>query len=938
MGGNIMQDRIDTQLSVIQQYVDWTREAFDKKKSREASAKMADYRRALKRKKFFATANPAAAIYGESQVGKSYLISSLLSNANQPFSVMGHNFIESINPIGGGSESTSLVSRFSSKYKPIDEKFPVKAILLSPADLVLVLCDCYYNDTKPGMSIENTVLSKEQINSEVASLVERYGLGNSVQTYFQKDDIYDIRDYFRSRFGLADRILDSDFFTEIPFFISNVRPSEWVQIFELLWNRNKFISDIFIRLVENYQKLGFEHEVYVSIDALLNRSGTLLDVQCLRHLDNNFEGNQGYVKDADLMLANGNKLTLEKSVLCALTAELVFSQDQNSEKKFLDKMDLLDFPGARARLEVGIDDVASKHVPDLLLRGKVAYLFNKYSDEEKINVLLFCAKHEQSAQQIMPKLLNDWIKKVIGETPEEREMFMENSVVSPLFIIGTFFNVNLAYDPQQDKKNDGFSLKNRWNQRFDSTLARELLQVKTYSWFNKWTTSTPNFQNIYLLRDFEKSESKSHIFKGYHEHKKEISAVPTDGYEDFTDDLKKSFLEYEFVKKHFSNPEESWNESASLNKDGTGLIIRNLDIVSEKISFANNEKTKKDLEKIQKEVMEEISKSFHSNDKDDELRKAKSLAGDIQHKLDLFFSGDGINSYGFFVKDMELRESETIKCFREVINDIEHRDNVNLDKYSLYRMHVPVRDNDTEEVYFQRLCDHYGKQTEEEKNSFRNKLQEEGIELSTLIYFDANLVKGNSQILAEALINKWVEKMGSESQSYVQKVLGKYVMDVIEMYKKMFEKYQLVNKIAKQIRQYVNTLGRANFPYEIVADISTEMLNSFVNTVGYGQLSPSSIEELKKANEKNNLGLSFEEEEGVRVDSVGSLFERIDKWEEIIKRNPEELKTMPVYQNYLNWYRRLKVGFVSVCDIPNYDVELNRRLGDIIAACQTIKY
>lgn len=932
-----MQEKIDTQLSVIQQYVDWTRDAFDKKKSKDASAKMADYRRTLKRKKFFSTANPAAAIYGESQVGKSYLISSLLSNAGQPFSVKDHNFIEEINPIGGGSESTSLVSRFSSKYKPKDDNYPVKAVLLSPADLVLVLCECYYNDTKPSASGANIVLSKELIDSAVSNLVESYGAGECVQTFLQEDDIYDIRDYFRSRFGLADRILDSNFFVEVPFIISNVRPSQWISVFEILWNKNRFISDIFVRLVEEYQKLGFEQEIYLSIDALLNRAGTLLDVQCLRHLDNNYAGTN-YVRNAELMLSNGNKMTLEKSVLCALTAELVFAQEQNPEKKFLDKMDLLDFPGARARMEVGIDDVESKHVPDLLLRGKVAYLFNKYSDEEKINVLLFCAKHEQSAQQIMPKLLNDWIVKVIGKTPEDREMYMRNSVISPLFIVGTFFNVNLAYDPQQDKKGDNLSLINRWHQRFDSTLARELLQVKTYSWFENWTTSTPNFQNIYLLRDFEKSESKSHIFEGFHENKKELKAVPTPGYEDFASDLKKSFLEYEFVKKHFSDPEQSWDESATINKDGTELIIKNLDIVSEKISVANNEKTKRELIRIQEEVMEEISKSFHSSDKDDELRKAKSLAGDIQHKLDLYFRGDGINDYGLFIKDMEIRESETIRCFREIIDDIEHRDNVNLDKYSVYRMHVPVLDNDTEESYFQRLCVHYEKQTEEEKANFRKNLQEEGIDLTTLIHFDANLVRGNAQVLAEALINKWREKMMSDSLVYVHRVFGGNLVDIVEMYGRMFDKYDLVNNIAKQIRQYVNTLGHANFPYEIVADISAEMFNSFVNSVGYNQLTPSDIEDLKKANKENNLGLSFDEEVGMNADSVGSLFEKIDKWDEIIQRNPEELKNMPTYQNYLNWYRRLKVGFVSVCDIPNYDVDLNNRLGDIITACQTIKY
>ena len=32
------------------------------------------------------------------------------------------------------------------------------------------------------------------------------------------------------------------------------------------------------------------------------------------------------------------------------------------------------------------------------------------------------------------------------------------------------------------------------------------------------------------------------------------------------------------------------------------------------------------------------------------------------------------------------------------------------------------------------------------------------------------------------------------------------------------------------------------------------------------------------------------------------------------------MQTLPSYRNYLSWRNKLKVGFVSVCDIPNYDI------------------
>ena len=129
-----MEKNIQQQLGIIEKSNTWINTLLEGNKAKEAYSSMVNCRRKLNKKKFALEGNPAAALYGESQVGKSYLISSLLSEEGNPFSITGennvmHNFIEEINPPGGGSESTSLVSRFSVNYKPVNHKFPVKAIL-----------------------------------------------------------------------------------------------------------------------------------------------------------------------------------------------------------------------------------------------------------------------------------------------------------------------------------------------------------------------------------------------------------------------------------------------------------------------------------------------------------------------------------------------------------------------------------------------------------------------------------------------------------------------------------------------------------------------------------------------------------------------------------------------------------------------------------------
>jgi hypothetical protein len=947
-----MEQNIQRQLDIISESNNWIRTSLDGEKGKNAYRNIVNCRRLLKKKKFALEGNAAAAMYGESQVGKSYLISSLLSNEGIPFSITGeddvhYNFIEEINPPGGGSESTSLVSRFSVNYKPINTRFPIKASLLSPADIVLVLCDSFYNDINLKSSLNIHLLSSEEINAEVYQWKDKLIGRQSQQQIFDEDAVLDVQEYFEKYFQKADKVIDSKFFEEISLLIDKTHPSEWKGIFSLLWNKNEIFTTLFAKLIDKYQELNFANEVYLPIESVLYAYGTLLDVKRLREIYTEPDKIEPkYTLHTKVLLPqNLLELEFEKSYLCALTSELVFNQSEAllNSKSFLQETDLLDFPGARSRLEKPLDAIETKTIPDLLLRGKVAYLFNKYSDAEKINILIFCAKHEQTAQRIMPRLLNNWVNKIVGNTVEEREVFISKSKVSPLFVIGTFFNVNLAYNPLQDKPDGtGTPLKNRWLQRFTTTLEKEYFEKTTYSWFEQWTESQPDFQNIFLLRDFEKSETPSNIFKGFHANKKELEDVPTPQYPNFRQDLRQSFLDYDFVKRHFPNPIESWDEAASINKDGTKLIIEKLTIAANNINNARREKTISELNDISKAIVTELLKYYHSSDKDEELKKAKSIAGDIQHKLDIAFSADGIKQFGHLMKEMTLDESIVLELYRKRIDDIEHRDIINLDIYSNYRIQVPVQEGDSEDSYFERLCAHYEKVSEDQKLQFRRELEAQQIDFEELISGSTEMIKNNAQQLAEALLEYWFVYVNLHDKHIIQKILAQEgssaLQEMTGMYQKLFRKAGIVKKISAKIRHYIDGHNKADIPYEIVADMSAEMLNRCITSVGFDYFDDSEISDLRVANEKNNLGLLIDQDENPKEKSIEELFGRIENWTEIIQSRPHEIKSLPSYRNYLSWYNRLKVGFVSVCNIPNYDVQANQKLHAIIKESESIKY
>jgi len=349
-----------------------------------------------------------------------------------------------------------------------------------------------------------------------------------------------------------------------------------------------------------------------------------------------------------------------------------------------------------------------------------------------------------------------------------------------------------------------------------------------------------------------------------------------------------------------------------------------------------------ELNEISQNILNELRKYFHSNDKDEDLQKAKATAGDIQHKLDTTFSADGIKHFGQLMKELMIDESVVHEFYRKKIDDIEHRDVVNLDIYSNYRIQVPVVDNDSVDAYFERLCCHYEKTTATQKLQFRADLESKQIDLIELINGNSGLIKNNAQQLADDLLEFWLSYVALNDKHTVQQIFAQEgssaLEEITDMFQKLFKKLGIATRIAEKIRRYVDGHNKTDLPYEIVADISAEMLNKCINTVGYEYFDDAQIKDLRQANEKNELKLTLDQDNNPPEKSIADLFTKIDNWTTIIQSKPDEIKSLPSYRNYLSWYNRLKVGFISVCDIPNYNVAANEKLGSLIKEFEPIKY
>ena len=933
---------IDKQLENLTLAINWVKANLKGERQQSAYDTLVKKRIQLNKIKTALQENPAAVLYGESQQGKSYLVSSLLSTEDSAFKVIDtdknqeYDFITKINPIGQGAESTSVVTRFSIRPVSAVAGFPVKIKLLSVSDIVLILCDTYYSDVKDYIA----PMKEADIRMAVQQLKERISAQTIKQTLVCEDDVLIMQEYFNQHFhSKAPYIFDADYFRSVSSFIEQATINDWSDIFSILWNNNQQLTALFNNILQQYKQIQFATELYVCYDAILRDGAAILDVKRLHELYDSASAKSV----SAVSLTNGiqNRHAISSSYLCALTAEVILQLPKElvQAKPFLQSSDVLDFPGARARLDKREEDIVDNTLmPQMLLRGKVAYLFNKYSDNLMINTLLFCHGKKQAGPRFMPDLLKNWIESFVGTDTTARQLFMQKAQISPLFVIGTMFNLDLQKD-QNDVSGDTKSLTARWQQRFETVYHKELFG-EDCKWLDQWTPQEP-FKNFYFLRDFYySSEEQNNIFRGWtRDGGKECEEVIPDKYPNFREKLKESFLQYPFVQQHFANPEEAWTEAASMNKDGSGYIIRNLTVAAQNINAARENKFQRDLADINAAIIAELTKYYHDENSDNNMLQAKRLAGEAQAALDIAFGRDPY-FFGKMMQHLILNEGDVYRIFHEEFQKTNLTEQKDLGKYVYIRMKaVGLSPGNTFETNLDILARAYEMTTDDCKKYFESR----GIDLQELFSDPDNGMKNISQTLAELLedywFNTWLRQVNYDE---LKQLLDETTLiNILDMLHALYGKLSLTKLVAQSIRQYVDKFGtNIDDIQEMIADMCAEILNKFASNVGYSYLSDDAVQSLKEANEKQKLGLNFsfddQTEQHITPANIAEIFDAMDDLDAIKNNLGDRLQYVPGFNSRKRWSELLKIGFIQTQDIPNYDVAANKQLGEIKTKFETI--
>lgn len=517
----------------------------------------------------------AVGFFGLSQAGKSYLISALAADEAGALDTLldGErlSFIAHVNPPGGGKEATGLVTRFTRCPLATPSGYPVRLSLFSEIDLVKILGNSFFNDFDHEQREDAD--TPESLRTHLARLEARRQR-EPVQGV-TADDLVDLGDYFQRRFPKTTAHLAADYWPTATTLAPHLDLAARAELYSVLWGRIDALTRTFTLLAESLADTGYADHVFAPLSALVTRNeqggwsqtGNIMNVDILGQLGRG-KGDALQVMVED---SNGTRrpVSIPRATLAALTAELRFELAAESRSALLERVDLLDFPGYRGRLRlVDLDDLPSdpraagaSPVSQLILRGKVAYLFERYTESQEMNALVVCAPaNKQIDVEDLGPVLDTWVRATQGAEPETRQRRPPGLIWAI-----TMFDYRLAPNPQHTED----LVRQGWEGMMKAAL---LERFGKYNWVSEWSPGGP-FRNLVLVR-------KPGLAPAVIETRgtEECRIQPTQ--QTWLAMLKQTFCACPTIARHLDDPAAAWDAVLTLNDGGMQRLASVLSAVT----------------------------------------------------------------------------------------------------------------------------------------------------------------------------------------------------------------------------------------------------------------------------------------------------------------------------------------------------------------------
>lgn len=560
--------------------------------------------------------------FGISQAGKSYLISALAAGSNGELEARYGNqlvdFIKEVNPVGGGKEATGLVTRFTKHAPDAPMDYPVPLRLFSEIDLAKILANTWFNDFNHEQL--NYKIDESRIEEHLRPFQQRV-VHASVNNGVSSEDVVALWDYLNASFKKSVEKLEHAWWPQVLEIAPSLSPHERADLFALLWGEQPELTETYRSLANVLAKLNNAKMVFAPLEILIDHSrGSIMNVDSLNRL--------GSAQDRTVEIRfwkenqqTGNAI-LSQAELAALTSELIFPLAEVTNNSVMEQVDLLDFPGYRGRLKLlALKDAAQENqnpVSQLLLRGKVAYLFERYTDNQEMNALVVCASSfKQSDVSDVGPVLTRWVEKTQGKTAAER-----GNSKAGLFWAITMCDMRIT-DSLKKTENQ---LKEAWEGMLHMTLLERFAQ---FDWLKEWSPGKP-FDNCFLVRKpgidnpFLSVENQPN-----QESLKEVALA--ERYSDVLDTMGRVFISGNNVRRHVAEPKEAWQEMLRLNDGGISRLTGALRGVAH-LEF-KLQRLREQLLQCRHEIGDQRLGRWYEQDGDGQLVKKQAVAKSLWQDL-----------------------------------------------------------------------------------------------------------------------------------------------------------------------------------------------------------------------------------------------------------------------------------------------------------------
>ena len=363
----------------------------------------------------------AAAVYGPSQVGKSLFVGRVLIPSSDDYSPLGRDeqngepayyqhlsFDTDLNPQSGSNEATALVTRFTTKDRiaaSTAPEYPVMVRALTRAQWLRVMAR--------GFSVECATpdhnWTQEELEDTFSDVARRYSATEVDRKW--RLDILDAYAYMRvcDRRGYqAKEAVVNGLLSRYPLsedgyiaLVAAIFWDNWGSLTNLFMRINDFLTRI---AIENQDPAILTHWAGVRflLDSQRAKSHERRNSKCFQYVSwNDFQlSHRNGWNVLEYLEGKGSGSEQQETIQAAML-ELVIpilphrlSEDW---RKVIEQVDILDIPGMRAGRQgaeqgkrTSADDLEEQM--EIVKRGKVAYLFERYTDELLIQTLLLLAR------------------------------------------------------------------------------------------------------------------------------------------------------------------------------------------------------------------------------------------------------------------------------------------------------------------------------------------------------------------------------------------------------------------------------------------------------------------------------------------------------------------------------------------------------------------